>query len=287
MIVLDKTSFSYRRNRPVLSDLTLEIESGTVCGLLGRNGVGKSTLLYLIAGLLHPSSGSVTCNGYNPFKRDINFLNDIFIVPEEFTIPGISLDEYIRINSVFYPKFSREMFDNLMKTFGMPVEPDLGALSMGQKKKVFLSFALACNTSILLLDEPTNGLDISSKRAFRIAISMAMDETKTVIISTHQVYDVEQILDHVIIADNNRILLNTSMATVSERLRFSFSYDRQRAEQALFSMNIPGGFSIVEEVTDPEQETDVNLEALFEMAHQKPEHIRQLFNESENTYYNK
>lgn len=280
MIILDNTSFSYRRNRTVLSDLTLRIESGTVCGLLGRNGVGKSTLLYLIAGLLRPSSGSVICNGYNPFKRDVNFLNDIFIVPEEFTLPAISIDEYLRINSVFYPKFDHELFLNIMNTFGLPLELNLGALSMGQKKKVFLSFALACNTSILLLDEPTNGLDISSKRAFRIAVSKVMDESKTVIISTHQVYDVEQILDHVIIADNNRILLDTSMSTVTEKLRFSFSYDRQHAEQALFKMNIPGGFSIVEEVTDPDQETEVNLEALFEMAHQKPEHIKQLFNKA-------
>lgn len=276
MIVLNNTSFSYRKNRPVLSDLSLQLQSGTVCGLLGRNGVGKSTMLYLMAGLLKPTTGSITCNGFNPFKRDVAFLNDIFIVPEEFKLPSLPLAEYLKINSVFYPRFSHDTFAQLMDIFGMPMDINVGRLSMGQKKKVFLSFAMACNTSILLLDEPTNGLDISSKRAFRMAVSAVMDDAKTIVISTHQVYDVEQILDHVIIADTNRILLNTSIMEVASRLRFSFTYDKARMEKAIFSMPIPGGYSIVETVDNPLDETDVNLEALFEMTHQLPETVTKI-----------
>lgn len=278
MIVLNNISFSYRRNRPVLTDLSLELQSGTVCGLLGRNGVGKSTMLYLIAGLLRPSAGFVTCNGFKPFERKVDFLNDIFIVPEEFQLPAIRLHEYVSLNAPFYPKFDNETMNRLLAMFEMAPDVNVGALSMGQKKKVFLSFAMACNTGILLLDEPTNGLDISAKRAFRMAVSSVMDESKTIVISTHQVYDVEQILDHIIIADNNRILLNRSTMDITSRLRFNFTNDPKRAETAAFSLPVPGGFNIVELVSDPDQETDVNLESLFELTHKRPDLINHMFN---------
>lgn len=277
MIAFKDVCFSYRRNVPVLSNLSLQIEPGTVCGLLGRNGVGKSTMLYLTAGLLRPRSGQVLCNGYIPSDRQVNFLNDIFIVPEEFDLPPITLDEYVRINSVFYPKFNLDLMHSILEIFALPGNINLGALSLGQKKKAFLSFALACNTSILLLDEPTNGLDITAKRMFRAAISAAMTDDKTIIISTHQVYDVENILDHVVIADNNRILLNQPMIGIQMKLRFDYTHDPEQAKRALFSIPQPGGFNVVEFLDNPERETEVNLETLFELTNSNPELINQLF----------
>ena len=277
MIAFKDVCFSYRRNVPVLSDLSLQIEPGTVCGLLGRNGVGKSTMLYLTAGLLRPRSGQVLCNGYIPSDRQVNFLNDIFIVPEEFDLPPITLDEYVRINSVFYPKFNLDLMHSILEIFALPGNINLGALSLGQKKKAFLSFALACNTSILLLDEPTNGLDITAKRMFRAAITAAMTDDKTIIISTHQVYDVENILDHVVIADNNRILLNRPMIDIQTKLRFGYTQDPELAKRALFSIPMPGGFNGVEFLDDPDRETEVNLETLFELTNSNPDLINQLF----------
>lgn len=277
MIAFKDVCFSYRRNVPVLSNLSLQIEPGTVCGLLGRNGVGKSTMLYLTAGLLRPRSGQVLCNGYIPSARQVNFLNDIFIVPEEFDLPPITLDEYVRINSVFYPKFNLDLMHSILEIFALPGNINLGALSLGQKKKAFLSFALACNTSILLLDEPTNGLDITAKRMFRAAITAAMTDDKTIIISTHQVYDVENILDHVVIADNNRILLNRPMIDIQTKLRFGYTQDPEQAKRALFSIPMPGGFNIVEFLDDPDRETEVNLETLFELTNSNPDLINQLF----------
>lgn len=277
MIAFKDVCFSYRRNVPVLSDLSLQIEPGTVCGLLGRNGVGKSTMLYLTAGLLRPRSGQVLCNGYIPSDRQVNFLNDIFIVPEEFDLPPITLDEYVRINSVFYPKFDLDLMHSILEIFALPGNINLGALSLGQKKKAFLSFALACNTSILLLDEPTNGLDITAKRMFRAAITAAMTDDKTIIISTHQVYDVENILDHVVIADNNRILLNRPMIDIQTKLRFGYTQDPELAKRALFSIPMPGGFNVVEFLDDPDRETEVNLETLFELTNSNPDLINQLF----------
>lgn len=277
MIAFKDVCFSYRRNIPVLSNLSLQIEPGTVCGLLGRNGVGKSTMLYLTAGLLRPRSGQVLCNGYIPSDRQVNFLNDIFIVPEEFDLPPITLDEYVRINSVFYPKFNLDLMHSILEIFALPADINLGALSLGQKKKAFLSFALACNTSILLLDEPTNGLDITAKRMFRAAITAAMTDDKTIIISTHQVYDVENILDHVVIADNNRILLNRPMIDIQTKLRFGYTQDPEQAKRALFSIPQPGGFNVVEFLDDPDRETEVNLETLFELTNSNPDLINQLF----------
>ncbi len=277
MIAFKDVCFSYRRNVPVLSNLSLQIEPGTVCGLLGRNGVGKSTMLYLTAGLLRPRSGQVLCNGYIPSDRQVNFLNDIFIVPEEFDLPPITLDEYVRINSVFYPKFDLDLMHSILEIFALPGNINLGALSLGQKKKAFLSFALACNTSILLLDEPTNGLDITAKRMFRAAITAAMTDDKTIIISTHQVYDVENILDHVVIADNNRILLNRPMIDIQTKLRFGYTQDPELAKRALFSIPMPGGFNVVEFLDDPDRETEVNLETLFELTNSNPDLINQLF----------
>lgn len=277
MIAFKDVCFSYRRNVPVLSNLSLQIEPGTVCGLLGRNGVGKSTMLYLTAGLLRPRSGQVLCNGYIPSDRQANFLNDIFIVPEEFDLPPITLDEYVRINSVFYPKFNLDLMHSILEIFALPGNINLGALSLGQKKKAFLSFALACNTSILLLDEPTNGLDITAKRMFRAAITAAMTDDKTIIISTHQVYDVENILDHVVIADNNRILLNRPMIDIQTKLRFGYTQDPELAKRALFSIPMPGGFNVVEFLDDPDRETEVNLETLFELTNSNPDLINQLF----------
>lgn len=277
MIAFKDVCFSYRRNIPVLSNLSLQIEPGTVCGLLGRNGVGKSTMLYLTAGLLRPRSGQVLCNGYIPSDRQVNFLNDIFIVPEEFDLPPITLDEYVRINSVFYPKFNLDLMHSILEIFALPGNINLGALSLGQKKKAFLSFALACNTSILLLDEPTNGLDITAKRMFRAAITAAMTDDKTIIISTHQVYDVENIMDHVVIADNNRILLNRPMIDIQTKLRFGYTQDPEQAKRALFSIPMPGGFNVVEFLDDPDRETEVNLETLFELTNSNPDLINQLF----------
>lgn len=277
MIAFKDVCFSYRRNVPVLSNLSLQIEPGTVCGLLGRNGVGKSTMLYLTAGLLRPRSGQVLCNGYIPSDRQVNFLNDIFIVPEEFDLPPITLDEYVRINSVFYPKFNLDLMHSILEIFALPGNINLGALSLGQKKKAFLSFALACNTSILLLDEPTNGLDITAKRMFRAAITAAMTDDKTIIISTHQVYDVENILDHVVIADNNRILLNRPMIDIQTKLRFGYTQDPEQAKRVLFSIPMPGGFNVVEFLDDPDRETEVNLETLFELTNSNPDLINQLF----------
>ena len=265
MLEIKILDYGYHRKRPVLRNFNLKIEPGTVCGLLGKNGVGKSTLIYLMCGLLKPQGGLIRYNTYIPYNRDIMFLEDIFLVPEEFSLPSISLQDYEKANSQFYPKFNHSEFEKYLEMFEVRKDSKLGALSMGQKKKVFLSFGMACNTSLLLLDEPTNGLDISSKRSFRKVVAECMADNKIILISTHQVNDIDKILDRVVIMNNEGVLLDSKLEAISKQYKFIFTPDRERAAKALVSLDVPGGYNIAEPFTEEEGETDINIETLYEM----------------------
>ncbi len=215
MISLKNLTFAYRYTNPVIDNMSLDIESGHVYGLLGPNGAGKSTLLYLIAGLLTPTSGSVELDGVSTRLRRPESLADIFIVPEEFDLPSIKLSSYVRINARYYPNFSESDMLRHLKMFSMDSDPNLGRLSMGQKKKVFMAFALACNTRILLMDEPTNGLDIPGKSVFRRFIASNMNDERTIIISTHQVKDIDNLLDHIVMVDSHRLIYSAPISLIS------------------------------------------------------------------------
>ena len=208
MISIKNVTFEYVPQHKVLEDFSLNFEEGGVYGLLGKNGTGKSTLLYLITGLLRPQKGSVEVDGMEASNRNAEMLSELFIVPEEYDLPPIALKNYVQALKPFYPRFSDELLEKCLQDFEMPVDVNLGNLSMGQKKKVYICVALAANTRYLLLDEPTNGLDILSKSLFRKVVVTGMSEDKTVIVSTHQVHDVERLLDHVVIVDQNCVLLD-------------------------------------------------------------------------------
>ena len=211
MINIKDVTCGYSSSAKVLEDFSLQFQDGGVYGLLGKNGTGKSTLLYLITGLLRAQKGSVEVDGVDARDRNAEILSEIFIVPEEYDLPAISLTSYVKAIKAFYPRFSDELLEKCLREFEMPTEVNLGSLSMGQKKKVYICIALAANTKYLLLDEPTNGLDILSKSLFRKVVVAGMSEEKTLIISTHQVHDVELLLDHVVIIDRNRVLLDQKL----------------------------------------------------------------------------
>jgi len=216
MIDIKNVSFGYTPSAHVLEDFSLQFQDGGVYGLLGKNGTGKSTLLYLITGLLRAQKGSVEVDGVDAKRREAETLADMFIVPEEYDLPAISLKNYVKALKPFYPRFSDELLEKCLREFEMPKDVNLGSLSMGQKKKVYICIALAANTRYLLLDEPTNGLDILSKSLFRKVVVAGMSEEKTIIISTHQVHDVEHLLDHVVIIDRNRVLLDQKLEESDE-----------------------------------------------------------------------
>ncbi|MDE6682023.1 MAG: ATP-binding cassette domain-containing protein [Muribaculaceae bacterium] len=277
MLKVDNCSFSYsRRKDQVLKDFSLEITDGGVYGLLGSNGAGKSTLLYLITGLLTPDKGKVTLDGINTRLRRPETVSEIFIVPEEFDFPSMSLKKFIELNSPFYPRFSYdEMMDNLA-LFELSAELNVNKLSMGQKKKVALSFAMATNTKVLILDEPTNGLDIPGKTAFRRFISKAVSDDRIFIISTHQVRDVAQLLDHILIVDNRKVLFNKSVMEIQEHLKFVETLDRNLIDSALYASNSLGGSALILPNLDG-NDTEMNLELLFEFAHNDAEALNSVF----------
>lgn len=279
MIAIQNLLFNYRRKgSPVFSDLSLDINEGSIYGLIGKNGTGKSTLLYLIAGLLTPKKGEILYNGVSTRKRLPQTLADIFIVPEEFNLPSQPLKDFIASNAPFYPKFSNDDLLRNLNTFGMSPDTNLGALSMGQKKKISMSFALACNTSLLLMDEPTNGLDIPSKANFRQFIAQSMNDKRTIVISTHQVRDIDRLLDHVIITEGGKILLNAPVEKIVAALNFFSTNEPEVAKNALYSRPSLEGFEVVAH-NDGSAETEVNLETLFEFATSNPAAAQQLFNE--------
>ena len=277
MITVEKLSFLYRKSkRAVLHDFSLSLEKGRVYGLLGKNGAGKSTLLYLMSGLLTPKSGKVVYHDVDVRRRLPITLQDMFLVPEEFDLPPVSLISYIELNSPFYPRFSKEDMVKYLHYFEMDINIDLGALSMGQKKKVFMSFALATNTSLLLMDEPTNGLDIPGKSQFRKFIASGMTDDKTILISTHQVRDIDKVLDHVLIMDNSRVLLNESTMSICDKLFFTESENRELLQSSLFSTpSIQGNFLLLP--NESGEDSEINLELLFNATLAVPERISALF----------
>jgi len=277
MIKVENLTFNYKK-KAVFTDFNLTVEKGKILGLLGKNGAGKSTLLYLMTGLLHPRKGRIMYNNLNVSKRFPSMLCDIFIVPEEFSLPNISLKKYMRLNSPFYPKFSKAQLEENLTHFELDTNDKihLGALSLGQKKKVFMSFALATNTSLLIMDEPTNGLDIPGKSQFKKFIASNMTDERTMIISTHQVQDVDKLIEQVIILDDNKILLNASTMEICRKLYFAGGVNRVDMERALYSTPSVQGYNALLLNTDND-ESVLNLETLFNGTLSNPEKINELF----------
>ena len=276
MISINNISFSYdKKAGDLFSGFSLDLEAGNVYGLLGKNGAGKSTLIYLMTGLLTPREGEVLYDDVNVRRRLPKTMSDLFLVPEEFELPNLSLKKYVSINAPFYPNFSMADLQRYLDIFEMGNEMNtkFNNMSMGQKKKVFMAFALATNTRVILMDEPTNGLDIPSKSQFRKLIGAGMTDEKMILISTHQVRDISSILDHVVIIDQNRVLLDSSIAGVMSHLAFR---QQRVGDEPIFTQQGAMGNLVVVPAQDGE-ETTVDLEMLFNATLQAPETIKQLF----------
>ena len=263
MLSFSNVSFTYgRRGKEVLSGLSLDFEENGIYGILGKNGTGKSTMLYLAAGLLRPKGGNVTAEGMPTQSRRPETLRELFLVPEEFDLPEVSLRTYVQLNAPFYPTFREDILARCLKSFELGDDLNIGRLSMGQKKKVYISFALAAGTKYLLMDEPTNGLDIPSKKVFREVIAREMTEERVMIISTHQVRDVEQLIDHVVIVNEGTVMLNASTAEIESRLRFEQRAVGSDLSDALFVQQTMRGIELICPNSGNDV-TPIDLELLF------------------------
>ena len=274
MVTIKDLEFSYGEV-PVLKNITMNLEEGRIYGLLGENGVGKTTLLTLLCGLKSAKTGSIDIDGYNPYDRKPSFLSDMFYLGDNPEAVHMKAIDYARNYGKFWEKFDLEKFTEVMSVFENDIDIPMHKMSYGQLKKTFISFALACNTKYLLMDEPTNGLDIPSKAQFRKAVTRYTREDAVILISTHQVRDLENIIDPIIILDRQDVLLNASVAEVSEKLYFD--YTSERNPDALYCEMIPGG-NIQVYLNQTGEDSKVNLEALFNTVHQHKELIKRIFN---------
>lgn len=275
MIKVQNLHFSYRK-RKVFSGLDLQLQSGHIYGLLGKNGTGKSTLLRNIAGLLFPDQGSIDVLGYQPGKRTPAFLQEVFMVPEEFYLGDVPLKHLLKYQAPFYPRFSVEQFNRYIQEFEIPSDSSLHNMSYGQKKKVLISLGLASNASILLMDEPTNGLDILSKSQFRKVMAGALDDSKCMVISTHQVKDLESLIDRITIIDEGRILFDQTIDAISRRLQFTVSFDPEEVKRAIYAESALRGHSVILQ-NEGDLESKLDLELLYKAIILNREQVQRAF----------
>ncbi len=262
MITISNLNFAYPRCKLLLDKLSLEFRAGHIYGLLGKNGSGKSTLLHLLSGLLCPVSGTLLINKKEPFQREISFLQDLFLMPEEFYVPGISIKKYVNLFASFYPRFNHPFFEEILNDFEVFPTDNIHKMSMGQRKKALMSFALASNTKILLMDEPTNGLDIPSKFQFRKILSKMDISDKCIIISTHQVKDLDKLIDSIVILEDQKISFQNNMKSISESLSFITYNENECPESFLYKEEGFGGGKVIIK-NESGKPTLVDMELLF------------------------
>jgi ABC-2 type transport system ATP-binding protein len=274
MIKISNLGFSYGAN-VVLKDISMELQEGRIYGLLGENGVGKTTLLTLLAGLKKTMYGSLDIDGQNPFDRKPSFLSNIYYLPDEVPAPRRKAIDFARDHGQYWTNFSASKFSEVMRVFDTDQEQRMDQMSYGQLKKTFISFALACNTRYLFMDEPTNGLDIPSKAQFRKAVSKYTSDESTLLISTHQARDLEAIIDPIIILDRRDVLMNATLDEIAQKLYFDYSSELNPT--ALYSEMVPGGnIQVVPNTTG--EESKVNIEALFNAVLLHKKTIKDMFN---------
>ena len=273
MIEIKDLAFSYGKT-PILKSITTTLEEGRIYGLLGENGVGKTTLLTLLCGLKKVCSGSITTDGENPFDRTPTLLQNQFYLPDEVLPVAMKAECFAKERGAFWPDYDHSKFLEIMKEFENDPAKKMNQMSAGQLKKTYISLALACGCKYIFMDEPTNGLDIPSKTQFRSAIMKYTSDDSTIVISTHQVRDLENIIDPIIILDRQDVLLNASVEEITSKLYFD--YGTQLHPESLYSEQLPGGFIQVYPNTTGE-DSKINVEALFNAVQKNKELIKGMF----------
>lgn len=271
MITVENLKFGYRK-RPLFGGLNLQLKAGSIYGLLGKNGAGKSTLLKLMTGLLSPETGGISIKEFVPFRRETAFLQSIFFLPEEFDMPRMTGMKFAETYGLFYPNFSMSSFQSYCKELDVKLFAKMTNLSFGQKKKVLIAFALACNTQIVIMDEPTNGLDIPSKSSFRRILSSISTEDKLIIVSTHQVRDLNQLIDAMIILDDGEIVVSSTVNEISDKFAFKVM---SANDDALYSeQTVQGRWGLTQNVR--KEETPFDMELFFNAVIAEKEKIKKI-----------
>jgi ABC-2 type transport system ATP-binding protein len=282
MIQIDNLNFSYSKKTSLIEKFDLQLEAGKIYGLLGKNGTGKSTILKLLVGLHFPKGGNITMNAQGlsetlqPGHRPVVLLQDIFFLPEQFQSPPVTTSTFVNMESPFYPRFDHPLLHTLLKEFELPVNTPLHKLSYGQQKKFMIAFGLACQTRYLFMDEPTNGLDIPSKVQYRKVIASNLSKDQVVIISTHQIRDLDKLLDSIIVLDQGKVLFKSDIEEIEKKISFIKDWKKPNSDDVLYTEHALGGY--ISLIPNKEEiSSDVELEILFNAILHNNEGITQLF----------
>ena len=262
MVNIENLSFAFKKNQPLFKGLNLKLQAGKTYGLFGLNGAGKTTLLNHMSGSLFPASGRCTINGVEVRERLPQTMSEIFIVPEQFDLPPILPAEFIDLHAPFYPRFDINQIEDIMKQFHLDREKKLSEQSYGQRKKFLIAFAIATNTNILLMDEPTNGLDIPSKSQFRKIMAQTNREERCTVISTHQVRDLESMIDRLTVLHNGSIIFDQTIEEMSESLTFKRVKEHESAGK-IYGEPTLGGENVIVPRRSDHEDTQIDLELLF------------------------
>jgi ABC-2 type transport system ATP-binding protein len=261
VICAKEITFNYK-NKPLFKDLNLNLECGNIIGLFGKNGAGKTSLLKLLTGLLKPNEGHFNIDTYTPFHRYPDFLQDIYFISEEMYQPDLCLKRYIKLYASFYKNFDHSKIQRILEEFELKNHHNLQQISFGQKKKFMIAFALSTNCKYLFLDEPTNGLDIPSKSIFRKVLVNSVDENQLVMISTHQVKDIENLIDDIVILNNGKIVLHKDINSVSKKIQFKSVTNTNNYEDIIYKEKSLEGYKVMLPMKG-NTETKIDLELLF------------------------
>lgn len=274
MVKIENLTFWYNKKSILFDKLNMNLMSGKIYGLFGLNGAGKTTLLKHIAGLLFPKSGECKVFDMHSSDRKPGILADIFIIPEEFSLPNITAESYVAINAPFFPKFDYKEFESYINEFQISFGKKINTMSYGQRKKLLIAFSLACNTSLLLMDEPTNGLDIPSKSQFRKIIAASGNESRCLLISTHQVRDLGSIIDQVTILDNGKIIFDKNIDAISQKLAFGMLKEGSKEEVIFAEDNLMGSAAVYH---NKGTDSNIDLELLFNAVINDAEKVNNAF----------
>lgn len=280
MVTIEKLTFAFKKNQPLFRGLNLKLEKGNTYGLFGLNGAGKTTLLNLISGMLFPDSGVCMILESPAKERLPKILSDLFILPEQFELPKMDAMKYINIQAPFYPDFDIEYCLQILKEFQIDTGKNLTELSYGQRKKFMIAFALASNASLLLLDEPTNGLDIPSKSQFRKIMASTDLSNRCVVISTHQVRDLNTLIDRVTLLHSGDIIFDQTLNSIIDKLSF-LKLKPEDARTVLYSEEILGGLTAICRRESGDDDSHIDLELLFNGIIQQPELFKRAFQKEE------
>ncbi len=281
MINLTNVGFSYGKKSPLFSGLNFRIDSGGIYGLLGKNGAGKTSFLKLSTGLLFPQTGSCEVFRRPAHDRSPSQLSQIAFVPEEFELPSMSAAKYFELLKDFYPGFDADALEDYLGQFELEASNQLSQMSFGQRKKALLAFVIASGAKLVVLDEPTNGLDIPGKQALRKILAGVADEERAFIISSHQVRDVQSIIDPIVILDEGTVVFNADLETINRRLAVVRVAEDELPPDSLAWQPAVGGMSVLVPRTGAYQSAggEIDIELLFQAVTENHRAIDQLFAE--------